>query len=452
MSKITVYMPNYNYGKYIDDAIKSVLTQTFNDWELLIIDDESTDNSLQIINKYKNHKKIRIIKQKNKGLNTTNNIAIRLSNSEYITRLDPDDYLDENFLLVLSKSLDKNKKYGLVYPDYYIVDKYKNIKNIHIHSKINKKNTLKDSPAHGACTMFRRDILLNIGSYDEIFKCQDGYDIWLKFIQKYNPLNINLPLFYYRQHEISLSKKKQDINETKIKITNKFSKKILNRKKNSILAIVPITNNSIYEYNNPFVKLDGKPLMYYTLNEIKKNQSITDTIISTDDKKVQQYVNKYFKKFKVHLRKFEDNTNLSNQKIINNLIEEKKIKKNYDIYCMLYISTPLRKSKHIDYSLSMMNIFNTDVLVSVSEELSQLYRHDVNGLEKINNVSHIIRFERDSIYRENGCIYLYKKNKIRENLENLTIGHIKMLQEESIKINSRLDLIVTEQIIKETKK
>ena len=452
MSKVTVYMPNYNYGKYIDDAIKSVLTQTFNDWELLIIDDESTDNSLQIINKYKNHKKIRIIKQKNKGLNTTNNIAIRLSNSEYITRLDPDDYLDENFLLVLSKSLDKNKKYGLVYPDYYIVDKHKNIKNIHIHSKINKKNTLKDSPAHGACTMFRRDILVNIGSYDEIFKCQDGYDIWLKFIQKYNPLNINLPLFYYRQHEISLSKKKQDINETKIKITNKFSKKILNKKKNSILAIVPITNNSIYEYNNPFVKLDGKPLMYYTLNEIKKNQSITDTIISTDDKKVQQYVKKYFKKFKVHLRKFEDNTNLSNQKIINNLIEEKKIKKNYDIYCMLYISTPLRKSKHIDYSLSMMNIFNTDVLVSVSEELSQLYRHDVNGLEKINNVSHIIRFERDSIYRENGCIYLYKKNKIRENLENLTIGHIKMLQEESIKINSRLDLIVTEQIIKETKK
>ena len=54
---------------------------------------------------------------------------------------------------------------------------------------------------------FRRDILVNIGSYDEIFKCQDGYDIWLKFIQKYNPLNINLPLFYYRQHETSLSKK-----------------------------------------------------------------------------------------------------------------------------------------------------------------------------------------------------------------------------------------------------
>ena len=54
--------------------------------------------------------------------------------------------------------------------------------------------------------------------------------------------------------------------------------------------------------------------------------------------KVQQYKN--ILKNSVHLRKFEDNTNLSNQKIINNLIEEKKIKKNYDIYCMLYISTP----------------------------------------------------------------------------------------------------------------
>ena len=64
MTKITVYMPNYNYGRYIDKAIQSVLNQTFKDWELLVIDDGSTDNSLEIINKYKKYNKIKIIKQK----------------------------------------------------------------------------------------------------------------------------------------------------------------------------------------------------------------------------------------------------------------------------------------------------------------------------------------------------------------------------------------------------
>ena len=204
----------------------------------------------------------------------------------------------------------------------------------------------------------------------------------------------------------------------------------------------------MYEHNNPFVKLNNKPLLFYTLNEITKSKSITNTIISTDDQKVSDYVKKHFKNFRVHLRKISDNVNLSNNKIIQDVIKEKKIKKKYDIFCMLYISTPLRKSKHIDYSISMMNIFNTDKLVSVSEELSQLYRHDINGLQKINDVSHIIRFERDSIYRENGSIYLYKKNKIKENIENLKIGHIKMLQEESIKINSKIDLILAEQVMK----
>lgn len=452
MPKVTVYMPNYNYGKYIKEAIDSVINQTYSNWELFIIDDGSTDNSLEIINEYKHHSKIKIIKQKNKGLNTTNNIAIRLSNSEYITRLDPDDYFDENFLLVLSKSLDKNQNYGLVYPDYYIVDKNKNIQNIHIHSKINSSNSLKDSPAHGACTMFRKNILVNIGSYDEVFKCQDGYDIWLKFIRKYNPLNINLPLFYYRQHSISLSKQKEKINETKIKITNKFSKKISKNKKKSVLAIVPVTNNSFYKHNNPFVKLNGRPLIYYTLSEIKKSKSITKTIISTDDKIVANYVKRYFKNFRVHMRNINDNINLSNYKIIKDVIGENKIKNNYDFFCMLYISTPLRKSKHIDYSISMMNIFDTDKLVSVSEELSQLYRHDVDGLKKINDVSHIIRFERDSIYRENGSIYLYKKNKIKDNIKEQKIGHIKMLHEESIKINSEMDLILAEQIMLRSKK
>ena len=63
--KITVYMPNYNYGDYIDEAIQSVQKQVFKDWELIIIDDGSTDNSSQILEKYIDDEKITIIKQSN---------------------------------------------------------------------------------------------------------------------------------------------------------------------------------------------------------------------------------------------------------------------------------------------------------------------------------------------------------------------------------------------------
>ena len=122
MPKITVYITAYNYGKYIAKAIQSVFKQTLDDWELIIINDGSTDNTAEVLAQYKKHPKIRIVEQENKGLNVANNIALRLSNGKYIIRLDADDYFDENILLVLSNVLDTKPEIGLVYPDYYHIN------------------------------------------------------------------------------------------------------------------------------------------------------------------------------------------------------------------------------------------------------------------------------------------------------------------------------------------
>ena len=101
MTKITVYITNYNYGQYIEQAIESVLSQSIDDWELIVIDDGSTDNSLSgLINIVQ--MKITIIAQENKGLNITNNVAVRLARGNYIVRLDADDFLDENFVGVVN--------------------------------------------------------------------------------------------------------------------------------------------------------------------------------------------------------------------------------------------------------------------------------------------------------------------------------------------------------------
>ena len=211
---VTVYITNHNYGKYITKAINSVLNQSMDNFELIIIDDGSKDNSKKIIDKFQKNKKIISVFQKNKGLTVSNNLAIRLSRGKYIMRLDADDWLDVNALQIMSNYLEKNKKIGLVFPDYFEVDEKGNIINL-VRRHDFKKVKLLDKPAHGACTMIRKECLTKIGGYSEQFDRQDGYYLWVKFIQRYGVMNINLPLFFYRQHNASLTKNEEKIIKTR---------------------------------------------------------------------------------------------------------------------------------------------------------------------------------------------------------------------------------------------
>ena len=219
-SLITVYITNYNYQDYIKQAIESVLNQTLKNFELFIIDDGSTDNSKDIIESFRQLNNVTIIYQKNQGLNITNNIAMRLSNSKYLMRLDADDFIEPDALEVLSNILESDEELGLVFPDYYYVDK----KGVKIGEEkrhdFSKDVSLYDQPAHGACTMIRLSFLKEIGGYNESFNCQDGYDLWLKFITHYKVTNVNKPLFYYRQHGNNLT-----TNELRILNTRRDIKK-----------------------------------------------------------------------------------------------------------------------------------------------------------------------------------------------------------------------------------
>lgn len=116
---LTVYITNYNYGMYIQQSVESVLSQTFQDFELFIIDDGSVDNSKEIIEQYRDNPKINIIYQQNKGLNVTNNIAMRASIAKYIMRLDADDFLTPDALEIMVSALENDIDLGLVFPDYY---------------------------------------------------------------------------------------------------------------------------------------------------------------------------------------------------------------------------------------------------------------------------------------------------------------------------------------------
>ena len=183
--KVTVYITNYNYGKYIIKAIESVLDQSLQNFEVLIIDDGSTDESIEILKSYDDNPKINIIKQNNKGLTISNNVALKIAKGKYIMRLDADDFLFKYSLETLSIELDKDPEIGMVFGDYYTIDEHENIIEHFQRHNFNKDVSLFDQPAHGACTMFRIECLRQLGGYDETIRRQDGYELWLRFIEKY---------------------------------------------------------------------------------------------------------------------------------------------------------------------------------------------------------------------------------------------------------------------------
>jgi len=454
-AKVTIYMPCYNYAGFVEQAIRSVVGQTMCDWELIVINDGSTDNTIDILRKYRSHPQIRVIDQENKGLSVTNNIALRLATGKYIMRLDADDYLDENALLVLSNTLDLRPEVDLVYPDYYLVSTSGEVRELIRRKKIEEEVRLLDLPAHGACTMFRTRVLRLIGGYLEDFKCQDGYEIWLKFIQKHKPYNVNMPLFYYRQHPESLTHDQERILNTRRRIKRQFIAKEYNGSVPIVLGLVPAIRHSVYPQNDPFIKLHGKPLIWYTLSQIEEAQSLDKVVLSSEDEDVLAYASKFPSiipmKRTPNLAKAEAKMEDVAMEVLNNLREHWGYEP--EAVCTLYINTPLRKAKHIDWAINTMKIFDVETVVSVQEELAHCYHHRKFGLKPIKSTAPGLRLERDAIYKENGAIYLSKLSVLKKKrMIGKSVGHITMLPEESIKINSEYEFWLAEKLVFEKEK
>ncbi len=102
--KYSIVIPVYNVEKYIDKCLKSILNQTYKDYEVIIVNDGTKDNSMDIVNKYN----VEIINQKNKGLSEARNEGVKKAKGDYILFLDSDDYIEKDLLLEVSKMLDNN--------------------------------------------------------------------------------------------------------------------------------------------------------------------------------------------------------------------------------------------------------------------------------------------------------------------------------------------------------
>lgn len=197
--RVSIIIPAYNAKNTIKEAVDSVLNQDFfkRDFEIIVINDGSTDNTLKVLKTY--GKRIKIINQKNHGAVKAANRGFREAQGEYIIKLDSDDHFKPGILKEMVAILDKKSKIDFVYCDYY----EKGLKgNIKIISTKNIFNTISEG------IMFKKNKLTKQGFYNQKIKFAE-YDLLLKTQKKWQGFHITKPLFCYNRHSESLTGDKQ---------------------------------------------------------------------------------------------------------------------------------------------------------------------------------------------------------------------------------------------------
>lgn len=205
--QVSVVMSVYNGAQYLDSAIRSILAQSFKDFEFIIVNDGSTDNSLAIINSYID-KRITIINQDNKGLVSSLNRAIAASKADIIARQDADDISETSRLEEEYDILYKNKNTVIVGSSITTIDESDSILNIHkvlVGNAELKQELLIRSPfAHGS-VMFRKAAFLKAGGYKKSDWPAEDYALWLRMSEFGDFNNIDSPLYRYRENSNGIS-------------------------------------------------------------------------------------------------------------------------------------------------------------------------------------------------------------------------------------------------------
>jgi glycosyltransferase involved in cell wall biosynthesis len=215
MPFFSVIIPLYNKEKYIEATINSVLNQTFKDFEIIIVDDGSTDNSYKIVSRFQDLQIFKI-QQENQGVSIARNFGIENSNSEYIALLDADDIWEPNHLNELHKSIIKHPKASLFCNAYNLklTNKFthKGIYNIHEKNEICIIDDYFESSsihpiAWTSAVAFKKQDFNDIGTFNpNLFSGQD-IDLWIRFaLNKTIVFNPTITTCYNRIVKNSLSK------------------------------------------------------------------------------------------------------------------------------------------------------------------------------------------------------------------------------------------------------
>ena len=214
MQKVSVILTCYNGARWISAAIESLLVQTYKNFELVVIDDGSTDNSKEIVSSYLCDERVRYIHQENRGFSAAVNRGIKESKGDLIGFIGQDDLWLHNKLKLQVEYLNNHKDVDLVQSSYFAVDsqgRIIRIRNVEIPSISSKREFIEKLFLGNfigfETVLVKRECFDKVGFFDERMVGFSDHDIWLRISGSFNTEGyIDLPLVKKREHVLQLSK------------------------------------------------------------------------------------------------------------------------------------------------------------------------------------------------------------------------------------------------------
>ncbi|MDR1544515.1 MAG: glycosyltransferase [Prevotellaceae bacterium] len=206
----SIIIPLYNKAKYVEKALQSVVNQTFKEFEIIVIDDGSTDNSLNVVRNFQIFKfsNLKIIQQQNSGVSVARNNGVKIAKYDYIVFLDADDWWAENYLEEMVKLINDFPDAALWASSYF---KVKNGKNI--PAKIGVAENFERGyfdyfeaysrspymPVNPITATIKKSVFNEMGGFKPKLKLGEDFDLWARIALKYRTALINKQLAFYNQ-------------------------------------------------------------------------------------------------------------------------------------------------------------------------------------------------------------------------------------------------------------
>lgn len=437
---VTVYVLNHNYQQYLAQCLDSVLNQSYENIEIFVIDDGSTDASSTILSKYEDEVGLTVHRQSNQGLVASIRKAFNIAKGDYVIRVDADDWVTEDFIeLLVQRALEKNA--AIVFPDYFEVDEDGDV--LHRVSRFDFENEVQvyDTPAHGACTLIEKKAYFEVGGHLEGIACQDGVDLWLNMTGSHKVTNLKKPLFYYRKHAVSITQDNSTILKNRVNIFAHHAQKRFGSHK--VVGVILIREKSLRQFR-------CEDDIFYLVNkaiETFKASTIISNIKIICEKQIEPIAKRAAEAI--------DNGKISVLPILS--IVDKKLKiddvlvqlsdnEAFDDYnCLISqsISYPLIKPAYVDLSAYTALIHGFNIVETVIENHDVVYQHNGSGLTEVSDP--IERQERLSLYIKKGGITCYHKNA-KHKKENLGKGHVVIDRHSSFFVGNMTDLAIAKTI------
>jgi glycosyltransferase involved in cell wall biosynthesis len=192
---VSVIITNYNYEKYISRAIRSCINQKYVNHEVIVVDDCSTDSSVEKVKPFGDQ--VRLIKtKKNSGVAVASNAGVQASRGQFFIRVDADDYVNSDMCYMMKAYLEANHDALCVSCDYLMVDDFENT--------LERRYAEKENISCGI--MYRRDIFLQSGGYNDKMRHREEEELRKRLGQSYKIEHLRIPFYRYRMHNTNKTK------------------------------------------------------------------------------------------------------------------------------------------------------------------------------------------------------------------------------------------------------